>query len=502
MMRSLYSGVSGLKNHQTRMDVIGNNIANVNTSGYKKSRVVFKDTLYQSMRGGSAPVAGSQGGTNPMGIGLGMAVSSIDQIHTGAPAAATGKTMDMAIDGNGYFVVKNGNDTLYTRAGAFDFDKLGQLVNTSNGYRVQGWMASKTDTDWNSENQKVSTDTATLVDINIHSTDANQEFSSIAANATKNMRLSGNLQSSMKIPVTAAGPPPTYIDPVTEFPGANDDVLITSQDVVNSLGEKTTVYFRFFKTGMDATPGTLTNWACDISLNRQFDDPAGGFVAADFAAPVDLTNADATTPAELELLNVSGNEIVRVYNLQFNEAGAIPDPTNSPWFSRVNLTIDPVSTATPATAAADPMIIITDFNKLTQYDSKTTAKVEYQDGYVDGKLSSISVGIDGTITGGYDNGVSKALARVALAGFNNPGGLIQVGGTMFKDSVNAGLDAVPLKPSEGSSGKIIPSSLEMSNVDLSEEFTDMIVTQRGFQANSRIITTSDEMLQELVNLKR
>src|SRR5665647_1302875 len=145
MLRSMYAGVSGLKNSQTRMDVIGNNIANVNTVGYKKSRVVFKDAFYQAVRGASQPTD-TRGGTNAMSIGLGMTVSSIDQIHTAAPATTTNKMTDMSVDGNGYFVVDNGGTKLYTRAGAFDFDKQGNLVNPSNGYRVQGWKA---DTDGN-----------------------------------------------------------------------------------------------------------------------------------------------------------------------------------------------------------------------------------------------------------------------------------------------------------------------------------------------------------------
>ena len=183
--------------------------------------------------------------------------------------------------------------------------------------------------------------------------------------------------------------------------------------------------------------------------------------------------------------------MLRVYNLQFNEDGAITSPENAV----LQLSVD------RSAQGAEDLAVELDFSALTQYNTQSNARVETQDGYAMGSLLSYSVGIDGTIQGVYDNGAIMNMARVALANFQNPSGLQQMGGNLFQQSSNSG-DPVISGPGSKGMGAILPSSLEMSNVDLSEEFTDMIVTQRGFQANSRVITTSDEMLQELVNLKR
>ncbi|MDD2585252.1 MAG: flagellar hook protein FlgE [Syntrophomonadaceae bacterium] len=468
MMRSMYSGISGLKNHQARMDVIGNNIANVNTAGYKKSRVVFKDTLYQNIRGASRPTD-ARGGTNPMGVGLGMTISSIDQIHTPSPTTITNKTTDMAVDGNGYFLVSNGGQVFYTRAGAFDFDEMGNLVNTSNGYRVQGWLADRSEEDWAINTVSVPTN----IDIS--------GFKTVSPRATENTVFSGNLNSETEIPESVA------TDPTTGFPGTDDEdkIVITSKEVYDSLGNSHTVYFRFFKTAVtpSATPGdTTSTWACDISLDAQFNNVDNFDSTNDFDKAV-LGQDPSYTKANPKL--------IRATDLIFNEQGEITDKENA-W---INLVIN------SSAAGAENTKIKIDFKDLTQFNTKSNAKAEYQDGYTMGNLTSFSVGTDGSIQGAYDNGEVRNLARVALANFQNPAGLIQTGNSLYQVSNNSG-DALVGAPGDQGMGAVIPGSLEMSNVDLSEEFTDMIVTQRGFQANSRIITTSDEMLQELVNLKR
>lgn len=448
MMRSMYSGVSGLKNHQARMDVIGNNIANVNTTGFKKSRVVFKDSLYQSLRGASR-ATDARGGTNPMAIGLGMTISSVDQIHTPAPTTYTNKTTDLAIDGNGYFVVQSGGEVFYSRAGNFDFDEWGYFVNTSNGFRVMGWMADETGfIDTIKEPQ--------AIDIS--------KLKSVPPHATTQMRFTGNLNSNIAVnySIDEADPTtPVAFDADSDSP-VGGEAVITSKDVYDALGNKHTVYFRFFKAATAITDGeiTETKWFCDISLDPEFSGEIGEDIAAN------------TVRQELT----------------FDTGGYLTGPTS------VNLVI----LREPETNNIDFDI---DLSRLTQWESKSTAWAEYQDGYTMGNLTSFSIGQDGTILGVYDNGETKNLARVALANFQNPSGLMQVGNSLFQVSNNSG-DPMIGAPGDEGMGGLIPSSLEMSNVDLSEEFTDMIVTQRGFQANSRIITTSDEMLQELVNLKR
>jgi len=458
MMRSMYSAVTGLRNHQTRMDVIGNNISNVNTTGYKKSRVVFKDSLYQTLRGASR-ATDARGGTNPMSIGLGMTISSVDQIHTPAPTTYTNKTTDLAIDGNGYFIVQNGGEIFYSRAGNFDFDAEGYFVNTSNGFRVMGWKA---DDDGYID---------TIKDpqaINI------SDLKTVPPKATTQMRFTGNLNSNITVnyaldTTDPDNPEPKDFDPDNDAP-VGGEAVITSKDVYDALGNKHTVYFRFFKAGdWDDTntnglvdDGELSNikWYCDISLDPEFADPVGTDIAAN------------TVRQELS----------------FDQGGYLTGPKS------INVVIQ----REPETNNIDFDI---DLSQLTQWESKSTAWAEYQDGYTTGSLTSFSIGQDGSILGVYDNGTSKNLARVALANFQNPAGLLQAGNSLFQVSNNSG-DPLIGAPGDEGMGGLIPGSLEMSNVDLSEEFTDMIVTQRGFQANSRIITTSDEMLQELVNLKR
>lgn len=466
MMRSMYSGISGLKNHQVRMDVIGNNIANVNTTGYKKSRVVFKDTLYQSLRGASR-ATDARGGTNPMAIGMGMTVSSVDQIHTPSTATYTNKTTDLAIDGNGYFVVESGGQTYYTRAGNFDFDELGYFVNTSNGYRVHGWMAD--------EHGVIDTVQASrAIDIS--------SFKTVNPNATTQVNFTGNLNSNIGVNYTIdysdTPPEPLGFDEANDSPSGGETV-VTSKDVYDALGNKQTVYFRFYKAASTFTDtnsngavddGELSDiqWYCDISLDPEFGGTIGAY--------------DPDNPG------ISA-DTVRVNNITFDVNGYLTSPTS------INLAIDRSAYNT------EDIEFNVDFSEITQWESKSTAWAEYQNGYSMGNLTSFTIGIDGTIQGVYDNGETKDLARVALANFQNPSGLAQVGNSLYQVSNNSG-DPLIGAPGDEGMGALLPSSLEMSNVDLSEEFTDMIVTQRGFQANSRIITTSDEMLQELVNLKR
>lgn len=454
-MRSMYAGVSGLRNHQTKMDVIGNNIANVNTAGYKKSRVVFQDTLYQSMRGASRPTD-ARGGTNPMAIGLGMAIASIDQIHTPAPASSTNKASDLAIDGNGYFIVDNGGQRFYTRAGNFDFDKLGNLISLSNGYRVHGWMA---DENWEIDTVRSSEP----IDI--------ADFKSIPPRATTEMKFTGNLDSNTLNHDVAGG----SFTLATDIPDENE-TIITSKEVYDSLGNKETLYFRFFKYDVNVGPPANSTWACDISFSPEFTGVYGNIPVN--AAPPSIPTV----------------EVLRVTDLIFDDKGVLSGVGANAAILK-NLIID------RSAQGAEDIEFDIDFSHITQWETKSTAWAEYQDGYTMGNLTTYNFGIDGTIQGVYDNGESRNLARVALVNFQNPAGLLQVGASLYQVSNNSG-DPLVGAPGDQGMGALIPGSLEMSNVDLSEEFTDMIITQRGFQANSRIITTSDEMLQELVNLKR
>jgi len=410
MMRSMFSGVTGLRNHQIKMDVIGNNIANVNTVGFKKSRVTFQDTLSQTMCGASSP-QGNRGGTNPMQVGLGMTIASIDTIHSPSSAESTGNMTDMAIEGEGYFILQgDGLDQYYTRAGNFGFDTNGNLINTANGLKVLGWQTS----DFRVPDDKSPQD---IGPIQI------RKGMMVPAEATTEVYFSKNLNA--------------------ETPDGESYSLPFK--VYDSLGCAHNLTITFTKSDNNT-------WDYEITS----DDGSIG-------------NNTGTINFAPDGEYVSGNPVDNI-------------------------------TLTPATGA-DEISFSMDFSSVTQYAKETNIDMTYQNGYSAGTLTGITTDTSGVITGIFDNGRSWPLAQVAIANFDNPAGLIKAGQNMYRSSNNSG-EAQIGESGTGSRGTIAPGYLEMSNVDLSEEFTQMIVTQRGFQANSRIITASDEMLQELINIKR
>jgi flagellar hook protein FlgE len=419
-----------------KMDVIGNNIANVNTYGFKKGRVIFKDTLYQTMRTGSAP-QDNRGGTNQMAIGLGMDVGAVDTIVTPGSSQGTGKNTDLCINGNGYFMVKAADEVFYTRAGAFDFDKSGNFFAAGNGALVLGWVADP-ENNWIIDTESSKTNPQP---INIG------RLRTLSAQASTMMKFAGNLDFATDLSDPAAD----EIHPV-----------ITSKDVMDSRGETHTISFRFIKL---AEASGSTTWQYKISYNdMDFDDDA------------------ATDPEGI---------------LTFDPHGKLAEITPDGGTA----TTGPINISIPLTNGAEDLSLDIDFSDLTEYDGASSAWVEECDGYRAGELKNISIDPNGIVKGIYSNEISRDLAQIALATFQNPAGLTNKGESLYQESSNSG-DARIGFPGEDDRGVLIPASLEMSNVDLSEEFVDMITTQRGFQASSRIITTSDEMLQELVNLKR
>ncbi|NPV25928.1 MAG: flagellar hook protein FlgE [Firmicutes bacterium] len=425
MMRSMFAGSSGLRNHQIRMDVVGTNIANVNTIGYKKSRVTFRDALYQSLRGASAP-QGNRGGTNPQQVGLGNAVGSIDVVQGAGSAQTTGKMTDLSIQGEGFFILTDGSGRrFYTRAGTFDFDTTGNYVNVTNGFKVMGYMADPA-------TGAIDNSTLTAIDLS--------GYKSVPPKATSEMKLSGNLDSGT----------------------ASNDTIVLNKKIYDSQGGEHLINITFTKSA------TTNQWTASLGAS----DPA-------------ISGITVANPASWT-------------NLVFDSAGKV-DLTASGLDTTAGKVT--VNIAYTGLGVATPQSITIDMNNLTQYRAESTAWAEYQNGYPQGDLRSISIDITGTILGTYSNGQTQSIAQVALATFQNPSGLFALGDSMFQDSPNSG-DADIGTPGSKSRGSILPGTLEMSNVDLSLEFTDMISTQRGFQANARIITASDEMLQELVNLKR
>lgn len=438
MMRSMFSGVSGLRAHQTRMDVIGNNIANVNTIGFKSGRVTFQEIFSQTLRGAGAPdMATGRGGTNPMQVGLGLGVGAIDTIMTRGSVQRTDNPTDLSIEGDGYFIVKGGKTGafMFTRAGNFGIDKLGNLV-TGSGMNVYGWMKY----DWADDGTPVFDTEMDIEPINLFTDAYNLNKRIIAAKATTTAVLAGNLDASEPLVADTSGTPQFSV-PIT---------------IYDSLGNDYQVKINFWKT--DADPGNSTTWTWEIDGGAGATATATGTITFDTKGKI------------------------------MNANPAIP----------IDVTFSPTSTDT---GIAD-FTVSFDFSKITMYAADSSVKPTYVDGYTTGNLVTFNIGSDGIITGIYSNGQQQPLGMIALAGFDNPAGLQKVGENLFITTTNSGDFKKGLKAGSEGVGTLSPGTLEMSNVDLSREFTDMIVTQRGFQANSRIITTSDEMLQELVNLKR
>lgn len=412
MIRSMYSAVSGLRSHQTMMDVVGNNIANVNTHGFKKSRSAFQDVLSQVFSGASAPTE-ELGGTNVNQIGLGVTVAGITQNLTQGALQVTDRGLDLAIQGDGYFMIDVGGEEMFTRNGAFFLDADGRLV-TSEGGLVQGWAADGT---------------------GIINTTANPDILRISTGgqhspvATSEIKYGGNLPADAAIG--------------TQY--------FSGLEVFNEQGDAIDLEVTFEKTAVN-------EWTATGS----YGDPATVLTITDniFTFGID---GEMLTPAD-QTMEVPGGQIPGVPEITLTVGG-------------------------------------TGERRVTQFAGGSSIAASYQNGSSAGTLQSVRVGTDGIVLGSYNNGLVQPIAQIALASFSNPEGLERVTGTNWRVSTNSGLAQVGTVRT-GGRGIVAPGTLEMSNVDLAEEFTTLIRSQRGFQANSRVVTSSDELLQEIVNLKR
>lgn len=439
MMRSLFAGVSGLRNHQIRMDIIGNNISNVNTVAFKSGRVTFKEGFAQLLQGASRP-PGDHGGTNPIQIGLGMQIGSVDTMFNQGNLETTGLNTDLAIQGNSFFVVGKGTEKFYTRAGNFQLDGDGRLVAPQNGFVVQGRMAI---------------DGALQEGIGDIVLPFGQKTS---ARPTDKVALAGNLNASAPVfPSTAS------IDDPNDRAANASAWTETSITVYDSLGTQHDLKVLLWKSqsGPD-------QWSWKIDNPN---DPVSG------------------QPLLPNLQNATGV-------MQFNTNGQL-DLTNSTPTSNPTISFDPSGAA----SASITLDLGSGVNGITSFASTSNAVLRDQNGYTAGTLKDFTIDRSGTISGSFSNGTNVVLGQIVVADFNNPSGLLRVGDNMYQESGNSGGGVLGFAL-EGSQSTITSGALEMSNVDLANEFTSMIVAQRGFQANSKVITTSDEMLQELVNLKR
>lgn len=462
MMRSLYSGVSGLRNHQVRMDVIGNNISNVNTTGFKKGRANFQDMLSQTLSGAARPNE-EVGGVNPKQVGLGMTIASIDTLHTQGSLQSTGVMTDLAIQGDGFFLLRDGLSDFFTRAGAFGLDRDGTLVNPSNGLRVQGWMAEEIGGE---PFLNTAADTEDLV-IPVGSKDP--------ASATTEVSLACNLDKRL--------------EPIP--PGAGDEEIrrgtwTLDKELYDAFGNLHRMRIDFSRI-----EGTANSWQAIVQVDPDAEIPTnviadvGGVNAIGNTFQLNFDNLGLLQSVQDDagdLLDVGALQV----QLSFDVPGTNPDEAGAPVRQLFNLNIGSVGSAV---------------NGVTQFAETSSTKAYEQNGYTMGYLDSFKVDSSGIITGVFSNGANRIIGQVALASFTNPGGLEKAGDTTFIRTINSGDPNVAPSGIAGKGG-ILAGSLEMSNVDLAEQFTDMIVTQRGFQANSKTIQTSDTMLQELLTLKR
>lgn len=404
MGSSMNSAVSGLRAHQLMLDVTGNNIANVNTPGFKAGRATFSDVLSQTIAGATAPSA-NVGGTDPQQVGLGVRTGAITNLFTQGGILTTNKPTDLAIQGEGFFVLSDGSANYYTRAGAFEVDSAGNLVDSVTGYRVQGAAG----------------------DITISPTATSAPVASTTATFT------GNLDGT----TTSGG---TYVYTTT---------------VYDSLGETHNLTVTFTKT---ANAGEFTY---------------------------------ATTENDGTMAIASGG----TGTIQFTGSGAINTGATG------TITLNFTNGATSGQAVTLDFGSAANASPVTGYASSSTLALANQNGFASGTLQSFSIGTDGTINGTFSNGRVQALGTMRLATFANPAGLSKMGNNLFRETSNSGVANLG-NAGTGGRGTLAPGSLEGSNVDLADEFTKLIVAQRGFQANARVITTSDEVLQEAVNLKR
>jgi flagellar hook protein FlgE len=574
MLRAMNSAISGLRNHQTMMDVISNNIANVNTTGFKSSRVTFQTLLAQTLRG-AIPGAIGRGGQDGVQIGLGMAISSVDRLNTQGVLSNTSKITDLAIAGDGYFIMTDGNKKYYSRDGGFDLDNTGALISPATGLRVNGWMAST-----NAANQKVINTamppSAPLViplgqgvnakqtgqvsfngNLNGASTDllgsgivesataavspTGASAFAVAATDSLTFTYNGKTFTTATLPALTAGGDLTAFatalatsmnTAITAALGAPADISISLANAGTVAGDATLVFKGSKALSFGSSPSSNLDLGAVLKgrASTGLETMTTSFVAYDtlgmshevtvkFNKQVATSTGTPVIPNNTWLWSIAnldaGTNIVTTGTYGTQASGWLTFD-NSGKFQSVNTATEAGGLTNPSFATnktgaqvtlafangqAQGQQIVLDFSRMSQLQDGNTVSAVENDGHPTGTLTSFTVGTDGKIVGAYSNGVQEDLGQIGLATFANPGGLLQVTQNLVAESANSGIPQVGVAGT-GARGQINSAQLELSNVDLSVQFTDMIRAERGFQANSRIITTSDEMLQDLVNLKR
>ena len=571
MMRSLYSGVAGLKTHQTRMDVIGNNIANVNTTAYKSSSMTFSELMSQTTQKASgANATTGVGGTNAKQIGLGVKAGAINTaITTQGSAQSTGNPFDIMITGDNFFVVSNGSENFFTRDGSFYVDGAGNLAMTSTGYNVMGWGVDET-------TGNIKQDTVTALRI---MSAANMTY---PPEATTKANISGILDENDKDVTSANGKTVnlnffdargySYTAKFTfkQSSGtASNEYSMELTKLLDSTGAEIDISKVKFGDNSTQTLQTPVTFAGDTYEwdGKQLKTKADKKVVADLSAAfnadgtlIDTSTDEAAAKAQQETLDAiaaaygyegSTDEFLKLYQKDANgtevtvetmlgnmaktttaqgdlvlttdkdkpmtmdgrffEGVKVIFDTDTGKLKQVGSNVTDFKTNVDFTPLGGNFSNITiDLSECTNYDNKGTSTIGATSGDLDGlgtgrrlgDMIGVSIKKDGMIYARYDNGMTKLLGQIATAAFANASGLEKEGDNLYSATLNSGeFDGIGVDITAGG-GYMSTGQLEMSNVDLSSEFTEMITTQRGFQANSRIITVSDTLLEELTNLKR
>ena len=555
MMRSMYSAVSGLKTHQTRMDVIGNNIANVNTVAFKSSSVTFSDILYQTTSNASgANATTGTGGVNAKQIGLGTTAAATKVSITSAGASeTTGNPFDIRLtdkNSTNFFIVNNGSENVFTRSGSFYVDGSGNLCMSSTGYTVMGWQVDETtgeirkDTvsalrimqEKNLTSAPEATTQATIAGV----LDENDADVKSDAGKVMNLNFYDNLgyQYTAKFAIKATGTDGKYTVELTSILDSNNKNIIdgwSQADISSLFGTVDTNAvvgkYKFadgFKTKgnkiiavtdkdgevelTDNGNGTFTGRGATATYNYKLSDIYDGLSATIQGYIENGKKDEKGNPYNYSIDAATGEVTVTTtkasHELEFDTAtGKFKSIGNEPKSVTLNL-----NTLTKGfNTNGNFSNVNVDFTQCLNYNNSGKSTIGADAGATDGKtgkgrklgaMTGISIDTSGRIYGTYDNGNTELLGQIAVAQFSNASGLEKVGESCYRTTLNSGeFDGIGVEISaDGSS--MTTGELEMSNVDLSSEFTSMITTQRGFQANSRVITTSDTLLEELVNLKR
>lgn len=540
MVRSLYSGVAGMTSHQTKMDVIGNNISNVSTYGYKVSRATFRDVYYQTTNAATSATA-IRGGTNAAQVGYGTALGSIDVNHAQSIMTTTGYSLDVAITGEGYLQVQDPEGNIfYTKAGMLDIDASGNLVDI-NGNFVLGVSGTTTGRLPSSEkikinlpyqNPSVSKVLESINDVGIEIASSNQSSLSNVAIA---FALSSELPLNQKAQAVVSSSAITI--KLNEF---------ESFSSVQELNNVINAAIKSANSGVEHPAGEFTI-SFDKDIFADGDLKASQLVGTNFGVDVGSVTLSPSASTEGTEMSVTNYFSIKEVGDEFSASGSdtitftkhatLPDVyVLSIGDYEAELTTEQMSssglvllTKNPSTSDADSITVT--FPKLTKLPANVIDGTDSLTGTADfvasapsrdvglgaatfvleggteggqqtvADLTSIAIGKDGVITGIHPVYGEMELGRIDLATFANPKGLVQVGNTYFAESANSGEPELAI-PGTNGTGNLASGALETANVDLSNEFSNMITTQRGFQANSRIITVSDSMLEELINLKR